>query len=1179
MNGRIYDEILQMILREVGRLNAQVNTTVIQGKLEDLTASPSNDESSNSSSSDNNSNESLLDDAIGWTSSKRRGGMEYEVNPYFMRPFEDFDYALYYNDSEELTHFTSNNSAVDYELIKDDYEDLILIKVTAPKKIFYVGLIYENYDVRVSLLPYVRKKGKLVEVVILDEDLKEVPIALEVDPKEQVVALNDIAYVTATAIYSNGRRELVTTTCNWTIDSPCNINNGTITNTVSPGVFNITAEYKGVSDNAIIRILDWNIIVKPDTQTININETARYNAIIHFEDNTEKDITDIATWGINKYSINKGLVTNTTTTGTATLYASYKGKIDYAELIVKAPQPNLLRLEIVPAYSKVNLNDTVQLTAYKVYDDGTREILYGGTWSIDKYRINQNGFVDNTTTAGTATPRVDWNGLYATARIDVLDPFASINIIIVPGYKSIKVNETAQFRVFKVYPDGHQEEIINDSNLVFTVKRSGGVSSNCVINQSGLVTNTTVPESVIVTATWRGKTVNANLDILNIPEFIFYVEPYSATYYIGQTVTVQAYRKYENGTIEEKTTSANWSISPSSYNSISKGKFVPLASGTYLVTAIDDMDPTKQDVAVIDVISPTDGVTKIIIKPSSATINIGESRLFMAYKVLTDGTEVDITNEANWSIDKYSINKGNVTNTTTAGTATITATWYGLLAQATLTVVDPNATPEFVYKILPENNVFRRDVGTGYTPTYDYNLYKVYGNYEKIELVPDSSSYSWEVVEVPGQGIPNSTITNTGFLTVNDWGPMYFKIQVRKDGNVVASTYVYVDDDIMPKWTFVEPDRLDQWPVGTPIDLTSRTYYSNGNTSNTTYIDHWRIYDSNGNLVSTDRNFTPTVPGQYTVYIQSAVSADEEIYTFTAFSDSSGGSTPPPSSQPTPTYIEIIPGTQQVLQGNNVIFLAVLHYDDGTIKDITSDGTWSVIGTTEIRNNNDGSFYVYTTCPTGTYPIRCDYNSLYGVGGIEVVSKLLSGLKFVWGDGTNYAKVETPKTFKVYAQYSDGTEQDISMDPNLSISGLTYSQSNGNVIVSSNTSGQKNFTASYKGVSKSAWFYFVNDMFNTSYSSITSTLQDWGGVKDDKITLSINNSVVFQGLVNATTSKTVSLNPGYNLVSFIVNDNPEGQFTVTISLRDSNQYFINGLNLSSYVMYPGDEYSVTVRKV
>ncbi len=179
------------------------------------------------------------------------GGTESDIsNPYTPKEppavndrednlLDGYDYQLLYNEDDDLIGFTSHNGKVIYTLNKDIYEDLISVSVQSTFINFTIGLIFENYDMRVDN-EYVDDKGKLIEVVILDKVDNRFELVIE--PLFRKVELGSKVQFTAYAVYSDGTKVDVTNQAEWSITSPSTIENGMATITKS-GTSTVTAVY------------------------------------------------------------------------------------------------------------------------------------------------------------------------------------------------------------------------------------------------------------------------------------------------------------------------------------------------------------------------------------------------------------------------------------------------------------------------------------------------------------------------------------------------------------------------------------------------------------------------------------------------------------------------------------------------------------------------------------------------------------------------------------------------------------------------------------------------------------------------------------------------------------------------------------------------------------------------
>lgn len=257
-----------------------------------------------------------------------------------------------------------------------------------------------------------------------------VTYSLEVTPASHSIDIGGTATYQAILRSSTGAESDVTASCTWTIaDSGIGTlgSAGNFVGTAS-GTTTVTAVYPKpqLSANAslVVKSKGPILIILPDTNTINIGDTAPYRAYLRFFDgNPDQDVTDECTWGINdpiaSISATKGEyigLTEGTTTVTAhlvrksTTLTAYRPGLDLtAEARLKVVQKQRqvgLSLEVTPPTATIWVGDSQQYKATLHYSDGTpdEDVTNASTWSLSNSiaTSSTNGLYQGTT-PGTAT--------------------------------------------------------------------------------------------------------------------------------------------------------------------------------------------------------------------------------------------------------------------------------------------------------------------------------------------------------------------------------------------------------------------------------------------------------------------------------------------------------------------------------------------------------------------------------------------------------------------------------------------------------------------------------------------------------------------------------------------------------------------------------------------------------
>jgi len=134
-------------------------------------------------------------------------------------------------------------------------------------------------------------------------------LSITISPLNPTVNPGATQQFTATAHYSNGSAQDITTLVTWSSSDPTI---ATISNTsgsqglataMSSGSTTITANLNGSTASTTLTVATATIVVTPANRTINHGSTLQYTATAFFPDGTSSDITNTATWTSSNTSI------------------------------------------------------------------------------------------------------------------------------------------------------------------------------------------------------------------------------------------------------------------------------------------------------------------------------------------------------------------------------------------------------------------------------------------------------------------------------------------------------------------------------------------------------------------------------------------------------------------------------------------------------------------------------------------------------------------------------------------------------------------------------------------------------------------------------------------------------------------------------------------------------------
>ncbi|OGW33911.1 MAG: hypothetical protein A2010_02700 [Nitrospirae bacterium GWD2_57_9] len=225
------------------------------------------------------------------------------------------------------------------------------------------------------------------------------------------------------------------------------------------------------------------------------------------------------------------------------------------------------------------------------------------------------------------------------------------------------------------------------------------VSGTGLVSAAATTTGTTT-----VTATFSGITGTAQISSSEVRSIR--ITPDRATLVRGTTRNFTARGILSNNAEQDLTTEATWNASPSGIAVMDgNGLALAVSPGTALITASFG---AASGSALLTVTEPS--LVSIKITPVNQSINQGETRLFLATGIFSDGSSQNITDDAAWATSDAAIatvsnaagTKGLVQGLA-AGTARINASFSGVTSDdALVTVVPPGITTGSI-SITPAN--------------------------------------------------------------------------------------------------------------------------------------------------------------------------------------------------------------------------------------------------------------------------------------------------------------------------------------------------------------------------------------------------------------------------------------------------------------------------------------------
>ncbi|WP_429843798.1 Ig-like domain-containing protein [Brevibacillus sp. FIR094] len=486
---------------------------------------------------------------------------------------------------------------------------------------------------------------------------------------------------------------------------------------------------------------------------------------------------------------------------------------------------------------------------------------------------------------------------------------------------------------------------------------------------AGQITAKSVGKSTI-TATYMGKPVVVGVNVTKKVKALT-TEDQTLNVRIGNTENVKLTAVYSDGTTEDVTTKADWSIDKPSIATVVNGAIKGLISGSGTVTAKFGSQTTtiSVNVEIAHRLEPNKNQVSLLVN--------GEETIKLK-AIFPDGSVTeDVSDKAEWSSDNTAVAdalKGKI-KAYGAGTATITAK-YGT---KTATIkVDVDTTQKLD---LNKQNIFM-NVGK----EEDIELKATYANGGGSTVVNDKAEWSSDREDVAyySNGKIHAVKSGEAVITAK-YGNK--SVQVRVDVEVPRSL------DIVPAFlTMKSGDKKDvtvnaSYANGTREDITSKVEWSSDNAD---------VVFASGNTVSAYKAGTANVTAKYGGKTATLV-ADVDV--------------PQNLSADITTVAIPVGGAKQVT--------VKASYPGGstTAEDVTQKVVWSssAPNVASVRQGLITGVSTGAATVTATYGTRT-VNISVSVGVMQTLT--VDKKKIVLGNGKS-------DTVKLTAAYADGTTKDV----------------------------------------------------------------------------------------------------------------------------------------------------------
>ena len=509
-------------------------------------------------------------------------------------------------------------------------------------------------------------------------------VSIAVTPAVASIPLGNQQQFTATGTFSDSSKQDITNTVAWTSSDTTKatitvsgLATGvavtsvpvTITATKTPGT-------PGTASLSVTTPQLSSIAITPNATTLAPGTSRAYTATGTLSNGGTLNVTNKANWQSNNTAVanvnNNGVVTATSTPGTATISATYSGVT--GSITITVPNVFVTALTVTPITASIPAGVTQQFNAVATFSDAsTQDVSLNATWASDNLPV---ATVTNfgraaSVAAGTAHISAVFGGQTGSGTLTV-SPATLSSIAITPASTVLAPGSTVNYQAVGIYSDSSRQFLANAT----------WASSNPSVVSIGLGTGIATGQSAgsaNITATYQAITSNsASVVVENTALVSIAVTPVTASVPEGVSTAFTATGTFADSSTQNLTSNVTWASGQSSVATINnsvgqQGVATGVAAGQTPITAVF---AGIFGTATLNVTNAT--IVSIAVTPANPNVAVGTAVAFTAKGTFSDHSVVDLTSQVTWTSSTATvatINSIGQANTAGVGNSTITATF------------------------------------------------------------------------------------------------------------------------------------------------------------------------------------------------------------------------------------------------------------------------------------------------------------------------------------------------------------------------------------------------------------------------------------------------------------------------------------------------------------------------
>lgn len=474
---------------------------------------------------------------------------------------------------------------------------------------------------------------KTVTIPVYVEIVKK----LATNKNDLFLKVNGTEQLKLTATYADGTTADVTALADWSSDNGdiVSVDKGNLI-AFRSGQASITAAYGTKTTTVMVDVsVARKLTVSPKSLSMRKGETKELKLDATYADGSTETVTESATWTSNDQGIavvNGGSV-KALDSGVTTVVVNYGDKS--ATVNVEVDPATLLTADTTKIDMQPDNTAYVKLTA--TFADGTTgDVTDKATWTT-----SNEAFVkvsDGTITAidrgeAVVTAKYGSRTVKVTVSVGALDTLTISEKTLV-----MKENESKQLTVTAKYKDGTIKDVTGDADWTSSSAAIAEVSDGVVTAiGSGKAT---------ITAKFGEKSATATAQVELADKLS--ASHRSVILRKGQTAQVTLTATYADGTIEDVTAKADWSVSSTKIAEVDSGFVTAYERGKTTLVA-------KYGSKTLSIPIEVDYAVKLTASEKSLQLKSGVSQPLTLTATFSDGTTQDVTGEAEWATRSYKI--------------------------------------------------------------------------------------------------------------------------------------------------------------------------------------------------------------------------------------------------------------------------------------------------------------------------------------------------------------------------------------------------------------------------------------------------------------------------------------------------------------------------------------------